>query len=90
MKFSAVLPSLVVGSHPGTYYRIASPLIARLLMMGGSTPRRAAAHLLSPLEQANWVGWAAHLLQAYQAAVDLQESFTGDDLRMAFLLAPGD
>ncbi len=76
------------GSHLGTYYRIAGPLIARLLMMGEATPRRATAHLLSPREQADRGGWVAHLLKAHQAAMDLQESFTHDDLHMVFLLAP--
>ena len=76
------------GSHLGTYYRIAGPLIARLLMMGEATPRRATAHLLSPLEQADRGGWAAHKLKAHHAEVDLHESFTHDDLPMAFLLAP--
>ena len=76
------------GSHLGTYYRIAGPLVARLLMMGGATPRRAAAHLLSPLEEADRGGWAAHLLKAHQAEVDLQESFTHDDLQLPVLLAP--
>ena len=44
----AFLHSLVMhggGSHLGTYYRIAAPLIARLLAMGGSTPREVAEHL---------------------------------------------
>jgi len=36
------------GSHLGTYYRIAGPLIARLLAMGGCTPRKVAVHLLNP------------------------------------------
>ncbi len=36
------------GSHLGTYYRVARTLIARLLAMGGSIPRKAAAHLLHP------------------------------------------
>jgi len=40
----------VGGSHLGTYYRIAGPLIARLLVMDGNTPRKAAAHLLNPAE----------------------------------------
>ena len=40
------------------------------------------------MEQADRGGWAAHLLQAHQAAVDLHESFTHDDLHMAFLLGP--
>ena len=76
------------GSHLGPYYRIAGPLIARIVMMGGAAPPRAAVHLLSPLEQADRGGWATHLLTAHQAAVDLQESFTRDDLRMALLFAP--
>ena len=77
------------GSHLGTYYRIDGPLIARVLMMGGATPRRAAAHLFSPLEQADRGGWAAHLLKAHQAAVDLcWEFFTHDDLHITFLLPP--
>ncbi len=40
------------------------------------------------MEQADRGGWAAHLLHAIQAAMDLHESFTQDDLQMAFLLAP--
>ena len=56
--------------------------------MGGATPQRAATQLLSPLEQSDRGGRSAHLLKAHQAAVDLQESFTHDDLQMAFLLAP--
>ncbi len=47
----AALHSLVQhggGSHLGTYYRIAGPLIARLMLMGGTTPRKVAADLLSP------------------------------------------
>ena len=36
------------GSHLGTYYHIAGPLIARLLLMGGPTPRKEATNLLSP------------------------------------------
>ena len=40
------------GSHLGTHYRIAGPLIARLLMMrGGATPQRTSAILLNPMEQ---------------------------------------
>ncbi len=38
------------GSHLGTYYRIVGPLFARLLMMGGPTPRRAIEHLLFHLD----------------------------------------
>jgi len=68
------------GSHPGTYYRIAGPLIARLLVMGGSAPRIAAAHLLHPVEHAQRGGWAMHLLDAHKAAVDLQKSFTAYEL----------
>ncbi len=49
------------GSHLGAYYRIAGPLIARLLLIGGMTPREAAAHLLNPLDQARGGGWARHL-----------------------------
>ena len=30
------------------YYRIAGPLIARILAMGGCTPRKVADHLLNP------------------------------------------
>jgi hypothetical protein len=37
-------------SHLGTYYHIAGPLIARLLLMGGPTPRKVGAHLLNPLD----------------------------------------
>ena len=87
----AKLHSLVrhgAGSHLGTYYRIAGPLIARLLLMGGPTPRKAAAHLLNPSDQVHGGGWARHLLDAHKAAVDLQESFSRDELQMAFLLAP--
>jgi hypothetical protein len=36
------------GTHLGTYYRIAEPLIARLLMMGGLKPRKAAEQLINP------------------------------------------
>ena len=54
------------------------------MMMGGAAPRRAAAHLLSPLEQVDRGGWAAHLLTAHKAAVDLHETFTHDKLQMAF------
>ena len=58
-------------------------------MMGGPTPRKVAAHLLNPSEQVvDGVGWATHLLDAHRAAVDLQESFSNDDMQMAFLLAP--
>ena len=56
--------------------------------MGGAAPRRAAAHLLSTLEQVDRGGWTTHLLMAHQAAMDLRKSFTHDDLQMAFLLAP--
>jgi hypothetical protein len=59
------------GSHLGTYYRIAGPLIAHLLLMGGPTPRKAAAHLLNPSEQEHGGGWAMHLLDADISAVDL-------------------
>ena len=77
------------GSHLGTYYRIAGPLIiARLLMMGGHAPRKAAAHLMNPSEQADGGGWATHLLDAHKAAVGLEKSFSNDDMEMAFLLAP--
>ncbi len=76
------------GSHLGTYYRIAGPLIARLLLMGGSTPRRVAANLQEPPERGSVGGWAAHLHAAHRAAVNLQDSFTAEDLNRAFLLAP--
>ncbi len=59
------------GSHLGTYYRIAGPLIARLLMMGGSTPRKAAANLLNPAVHTDRGGWAMHLLEAHRAVADL-------------------
>ena len=36
------------GTHLGTYYRIAGPVIARILMMEGITPRKAAEQLLNP------------------------------------------
>ena len=61
------------GSHLFTYYRITSPLIAHLLVMGGPNPRKAAAHLRSPSEQADG-GWrVTHLLDAHKAAADLHE-----------------
>ena len=75
-------------SNLGTYYRIAGPLIARLLLMGGSAPRKVAADLLSPPEQRAGGGWASHLLEAHMNAVGLQESFSNEDMQMAFLLAP--
>ena len=53
------------GSHLGTYYRIAGPFIARLLTMGGPTPRKTVAHLLNPTEQVHGGGWATHLLDAH-------------------------
>ena len=76
------------GSHLGTYYRIAGPLIARLLMMGGNTPRKAAAHPLHPDEHVRNRGWAMHLLDAHKAVVELQESFTANELQKALLIAP--
>ena len=76
------------GRHLGTYYRIAGPLIARLVMMGGTTPRKVAADLLSPSEQGYGGGWSPHLLEAHITAVDLQESLSNEDMQMAFLLAP--
>ena len=90
---STLLHSLVQhaeGSHLGTYYRIVGPtLIARLLLMGGSTPRKvAAAVLLSLHEHRAGGGRASHLLEAHMNAVGLQESFSNEDLQMAFLLAP--
>jgi hypothetical protein len=33
-------------------------------------------------------GWASHLITAHKAALELQESFTNEDLQMACLLAP--
>ena len=66
------------GSHLGTYYRIVGPLIARLLVMGGNIPRKAAAHLLHPAEHVRNGGWAMHLLDAHKAVVDSQESFTAN------------
>ena len=86
----ASLPSLVMhggGSNLGTYYRIDGPLIARLLAMGGCTPRKVAEHLLNPSTVQEGGGWAFHLLEAYKAAVGLQESFTHDELQTTFLLA---
>jgi len=87
----ASLHSLVMhggGSHLGTYYRIVGPLIARLLAMGGCTPRKVAEHLLNPSAVQEGGGWAFHLLEAHKAAVGLQESFTKDELKTTFLLAP--
>jgi len=75
-------------SHLGTCYRIAGPLIARILLMGGTTPRKVAADLLSPSEQGNGGGWASHLPEAHKMAVDLQESFSNGDMQMAFHLDP--
>ena len=76
------------GSHIGTYYRAARPLIARLLAMGRSTPRKAAAHLLHPGEHVHSGGWAMHFMDAHREAVDLHESFTADELQTVLLLAP--
>jgi len=89
----AALLSLVQhaeGIHLGTYYRIAGPLIARLLLMGGSTPRKVAADLLSPAEKGIGGGWALHLLSSHKGATDLQEAFSNEDLQMALMLAPQD
>ena len=76
------------GSHLNTYYRIADPLIARLLMMGGPTSRKIAAHLLIPVERVHGGGWATHLLDAHRVVVNLHESFSSDDMQMAIQLAP--
>jgi hypothetical protein len=78
------------GSHLGTYYRVAGPLIARLLAMGGSTPRKVAAFLLHPAEHVHGEGggWAMHLNDAHRKAVNLQESFTANELQTSLLLAP--
>jgi hypothetical protein len=75
-------------NHLGTYYRVAGPLFAKLLLMGGPTPRKVAIELLDPLGQGPEGGWAAHLLEAHRSAVELQESFSAEDLHPAFLLAP--
>ncbi len=76
------------GIHIGTYYRIAGPLIARLLLMGESTPRKVAADLLSPAEKGIGGGWASHIIAAHRGSKDLQESFSNEDLQMALMLAP--
>ena len=89
-----------IDSHLGTYYRIAGPLIARLLMMGGLTPRKAAEHLHNLAaalaseggracrgEVMRGEGWASYLLQTHGVVEALHESFTPEDLERAFLLA---
>ena len=56
---NALLHSLVQhggGSHIGTYYRIAGPLIACLLMIDNHTPRKATTHIMNLSEQAGG-GW---------------------------------
>ena len=71
----AALHSLVHhggGSHLGTYYEIAGPLIARLLLMGGLTPRKVSTDLVDPTRHAHRGGWASHLLDAHNAALELQ------------------
>jgi hypothetical protein len=75
------------GSHLGTYYRITGPLVARLLMIGGLTPRKATEQLVNPTTAHACEGWAFHLLHAHGAAEGLQESFTPEERKMAFLLA---
>ena len=75
-------------SHLGTYYRIAEPLIARLLMMGGLTPRKAAEQLLNPTPAHASEGWEFHLLHAHGAAKGLHESFNPKELKTTFFLAP--
>ena len=72
------------GSHLGTFYRIAGPLIARLLVM----PRKVAAHLLHPDEHVRNGSLAMHLLDAHKAAVEMHESFTENELQTALMLAP--
>ena len=56
--------------------------------MGGRTPRKVAEYLLNPLAVQEGGGWAFHLLEAHKATVGLQESFTLDELKTAFLLTP--
>ncbi len=44
--------------------------------------------MLDPPEQGPCGGWALHLRESHRAAVELQESFSSEDLQTAFLLAP--
>ena len=75
-------------SHLGTYYRIAGPLIARLLVMGGLIPRKTAELLLSPTSAKACEGWASHLLQIHGVVEGKEGSFTPEGLKTVFLLSP--
>ena len=76
------------GNHLGTHYRITGPVIARLRMMGGPTPRKATKHLLNSASAGACEDWTSHLLQANGTVEDLHESFIPDELKTTFLLAP--
>ena len=72
----------------GTYLRIACPLITRLMWIGESTARKVAEQLLHSATVEREKSGAKYLLKAHQTTITLQESFTPEELKVAFFMAP--
>ena len=75
-------------SYFGAFFRVAGPPIDKLPHMGGNATARAATLLADPPAAKLDQIWAASVHAEHQEALELQASFTPQDLHTINLVAP--
>jgi hypothetical protein len=75
-------------SYLGAFFQVAGPLIDILAHMGGNTTARVATLLADPPTSKLDQSWAASVHAAHHEALEMQASFTPQDLHTINLIAP--